>query len=149
MFGIPGLARNAACTRGRSLQRCRALQRTELASAILSNMALHERSAHLHNHGFWWRSLLIGLMHGMPGSAALLVLAVSQVTNPIYGLLYILLFGIGSIFGMSALSTVIAAPLAMSARWLTWSILASGRHWNRHHRNRCHDEPLHYVCVRL
>lgn len=58
-------------------------------------------------------------MHGMAGSAALLVLAVTQAASPAYGLLYILLFGIGSMLGMGALSTVIAVPLAVSARWLT------------------------------
>ena len=80
-----------------------------------------ERSPHMHEHGFRWRSLLVGLMHGMAGSAALLVLAVSQAANPVYGLLYVLLFGIGSMLGMGALSTVIAVPLAVSARWLTWA----------------------------
>lgn len=82
---------------------------------------LHQFSAHAHEHGFRWRSLLVGLMHGMAGSAALLVLAVSQVANPIYGMLYVLLFGIGSMLGMGVLSTVIAVPLAVSARWLTWA----------------------------
>lgn len=81
----------------------------------------HQRSAHTHEHGFRWRSLLVGLMHGMAGSAALLVLAVSQVAAPIYGLLYLLLFGIGSMLGMAALSAVIAVPLVVSARWLTWA----------------------------
>lgn len=60
-------------------------------------------------------------MHGMAGSAALLVLVVSQFANPLYGLFYVLLFGIGSMLGMGALSTVIAVPLAVSARWLTWA----------------------------
>jgi ABC-type nickel/cobalt efflux system permease component RcnA len=81
----------------------------------------HGRSSHSHQHGFRWRSLLVGLMHGMAGSAALLVLAVSQVGSPIYGMLYVLLFGIGSMIGMAALSSVIAVPLAVSARWLTWA----------------------------
>ena len=80
----------------------------------------HDRSPHAHEHGFRWRSLLVGLMHGMAGSAALLVLAVSQAANPVYGLLYVLVFGLGSMFGMGALSSVIAVPLAVSARWLTW-----------------------------
>jgi ABC-type nickel/cobalt efflux system permease component RcnA len=80
----------------------------------------HERSPHTHEHGFRWRSLLVGLMHGMAGSAALLVLAVSQAANPIHGLLYVLVFGIGSMVGMGALSSVIAVPIAASARWLTW-----------------------------
>jgi cytochrome c biogenesis protein CcdA len=81
----------------------------------------HQRSSHDHRHGFRWRSLLVGLMHGMAGSAALLVLAVSQFENPLHGLIYILLFGIGSMLGMGALSTVIAVPLAVSARSLTWA----------------------------
>jgi ABC-type nickel/cobalt efflux system permease component RcnA len=80
----------------------------------------HEQSAHAHEHGFRWRSLVVGLMHGMAGSAALLVLALTQVADPIHGLLYVLLFGIGSMLGMGALSGVIAVPLAVSARSLTW-----------------------------
>lgn len=79
----------------------------------------HQRSPHAHQHGFRWRTLLVGLMHGMAGSAALLVLAVTQAASPAYGLLYVLLFGIGSMLGMGALSTAIAVPLAVSARWLT------------------------------
>jgi hypothetical protein len=81
----------------------------------------HQKSGHLHRHGFRWRSLLVGLMHGMAGSAALLVLAVSQVASPGAGVFYVLLFGIGSMFGMGALSVVIAVPLAVSARWLSWA----------------------------
>src|SRR5687767_10322845 len=42
----------------------------------------HEQSAHAHEHGFRWRSLVVGLMHGMAGSAALLVLALTQVADP-------------------------------------------------------------------
>jgi hypothetical protein len=81
----------------------------------------HARAAHAHAHGFRWRTLLVGLMHGMAGSAALLVLTVSQVSSPAVGLGYVALFGIGSMVGMGALSTVIAVPLAVSARWLTWA----------------------------
>jgi len=81
----------------------------------------HQQSAHSHQHGFRWRTLFIGLMHGMAGSAALLVLAISQVANAAYGMLYVLLFGIGSMLGMGALSIAIAVPLVVSARWLTWA----------------------------
>ena len=83
--------------------------------------APHRTSLHQHAHGFRWRSLLVGLMHGMAGSAALLVLAVSQVASPAAGMAYVLLFGVGSMLGMGALSVVIAVPLAVSARWLTWA----------------------------
>jgi hypothetical protein len=64
---------------------------------------------------------LVGLMHGMAGSAALLVLTVSQASSPVAGLAYVALFGIGSMIGMGALSTLIAVPIAISARWLTFA----------------------------
>ena len=81
----------------------------------------HVRAAHAHAHGFRWRTLLVGLMHGMAGSAALLVLTVSQAASPALGLGYVALFGIGSMVGMGALSMVIAVPLAVSARSLTFA----------------------------
>ena len=79
----------------------------------------HARTLHAHEHGFRWRTLLVGLMHGMAGSAALLVLAVTQAASPAAGLGYVALFGIGSMIGMGALSAVIAVPIAISARFLT------------------------------
>src|SRR5205823_9679308 len=81
----------------------------------------HVRAAHDLTHGFRWRTLVVGLMHGMAGSAALLVLTVSQASSPAVGLGYVALFGVGSMIGMGVLSTVIAVPLAVSARWLTWA----------------------------
>jgi hypothetical protein len=81
----------------------------------------HASAQHTHAHGFRWRTLLVGLMHGMAGSAALLVLAVTQASSPAVGLGYVALFGIGSMIGMGMLSTVIAVPLAISARSLTWA----------------------------
>jgi ABC-type nickel/cobalt efflux system permease component RcnA len=83
--------------------------------------AAHRRDAHAHDHGFRWRTLLVGLMHGMAGSAALLMLTVSQASSPAVGLGYVALFGIGSMIGMGVLSAIIAVPLAVSARWLTWA----------------------------
>lgn len=79
----------------------------------------HAMAAHAHAHGFRWRTLLVGLMHGMAGSAALLVLTVTQAPSAAAGLGYIVLFGVGSMIGMGLLSTVIAVPIALSARWLT------------------------------
>ena len=81
--------------------------------------APHASSVHAHDHGFRWRTLLVGLMHGMAGSAALLVLAVTQASSPAAGLGYIALFGVGSMIGMGALSALIAVPLSVSARSLT------------------------------
>jgi high-affinity nickel permease len=74
---------------------------------------------HAHEHGFRWRTLFVGLMHGMAGSAALLLLAMSQVRDPLRGLAYILVFGLGSMVGMGALSAALSVPLALSARFIS------------------------------
>ncbi len=57
------------------------------------------------------RSLLVGLMHGMAGSAALIVLAAQTAETPALGLMYVALFGIGSTFGMALFSAAICVPL--------------------------------------
>lgn len=81
--------------------------------------ALPSKNSHDHAHGFRWRTLFVGLVHGMAGSAALLVLTVAQAGTARDGLIYMLLFGAGSMIGMAALSSMIAVPLVMSARLLT------------------------------
>lgn len=79
------------------------------------------RHSHEHSRGIPWRALGVGLMHGMAGSAALLILTVTRVGSPVLGIAYVLLFGLGSMAGMGALSLVIAVPLTLTARLLTWS----------------------------
>jgi cytochrome c biogenesis protein CcdA len=76
---------------------------------------------HQHDHprGLPLRTLLVGMMHGLAGSAALVVLTASTIRDPATGLLYVLLFGLGSVAGMAALSALIAIPLAWTARALT------------------------------
>ena len=82
----------------------------------------HSRSRHQHAHQyeFPFRALFVGFMHGMAGSAALILLTLHTTLSPMMGLLYIVLFGLGSIAGMAVLSLVIALPLRYSARSLTW-----------------------------
>jgi len=83
----------------------------------------HGRSAHGHDHarGLPIRTLLVGMMHGLAGSAALLILTASTVEAPSLGFAYVGLFGLGSVAGMAALSALIAIPLGWSARALTWA----------------------------
>ena len=83
--------------------------------------ARHEHSSHAHAHGFRWRTLLVGCMHGMAGSAALLLLAMAQVKDPVRGLAYVLVFGVGSMIGMGALSVLLSVPLSLSARFVGWA----------------------------
>lgn len=82
----------------------------------------HARDPHRHVHPqqLPLRSLLVGMMHGMAGSAALIVLALGSVQSPWQGLAYIAVFGLGSIIGMTLLAVVIGLPLRWSARSLTW-----------------------------
>lgn len=70
--------------------------------------------------GMPMRALFIGLMHGMAGSAALILLTLQSIDSPWLGLAYMALFGVGSMLGMGLLSVVIALPLRRSARGLTW-----------------------------
>ena len=79
-------------------------------------------SSHGHSHpnGFPYRALIVGLMHGMAGSAALIVLTLQTVISPAEAIIYILLFGLGSTFGMGIFSLVMAIPLWYSARSFNW-----------------------------
>ena len=82
----------------------------------------HTSSTHDHAHpqGFPFRALLVGFMHGMAGSAALIILTLQTQISPLTGLLYVGIFGLGSIAGMAALSLVIALPLRYATPSLTW-----------------------------
>ncbi|MDX1607509.1 MAG: hypothetical protein R3202_15055, partial [Candidatus Competibacterales bacterium] len=80
----------------------------------------HDAGHHRHRHpGFPLRALLVGMMHGMAGSAALIILTLQTVHSPLYGLAYILCFGLGSVLGMALLTATLSVPLHYSARTLT------------------------------
>jgi len=83
----------------------------------------HIKSNHQHDHprSMPLRILAVGIMHGLAGSAALMLLVAGSIEDPMIGLLYILLFGLGSIVGMAALSAAIAVPLRYSDSFVTWS----------------------------
>jgi hypothetical protein len=73
--------------------------------------------AHDHVHAVPLRALAVGLMHGTAGSAALVVLSLGAVQSWQLGLVYIAVFGAGSILGMALLSLVIVIPLRWSAAY--------------------------------
>ncbi len=83
----------------------------------------HARDPHRHRHAHRvpLRALLVGMMHGMAGSAALIVLTLGSAQSLWEGLAYIAVFGAGSVLGMTALAVVITLPLRWSARSLTWA----------------------------
>ncbi len=77
---------------------------------------LHKKDEpHLHHshHGleFDRRSLFIGLVHGMAGSAALMLLVLTTISSTWLAVGYILIFGVGSIGGMMLMSMLLALPI--------------------------------------
>jgi len=74
-----------------------------------------EEHQHLHPSGTL-RAFAVGMMHGMAGSAALIVLALGAVHSWVLGLIYIVIFGAGSVIGMALLSVVVALPLRLTAQ---------------------------------
>lgn len=87
-----------------------------------------KRHVHLHSHSYsydhahahWWRDsvrpLCIGMAHGLAGSAALLLLVVASAETVAEGLLYIAVFGCGSILGMMVIGLVLSLPVVYSLR---------------------------------
>jgi len=76
----------------------------------------HEDQPHKH-HGlkFSPRALIIGMIHGLAGSAALMLLVLPTIESRTIGLLYIIIFGIGSIGGMMMMSFLIGLPFHFTA----------------------------------
>jgi ABC-type nickel/cobalt efflux system permease component RcnA len=69
---------------------------------------------HGHPHPFQGglRPFLVGLVHGLAGSAGLALLALTAAPTLAAGLAYLAIFGVGSIAGMLLLSTLLSVPLA-------------------------------------
>lgn len=74
---------------------------------------------HEHSDSSVYKPLLIGMMHGMAGTAALMALVFQSVEGTATALMYTLIFGVGSITGMALLSLVIAVPFKFSASKMT------------------------------
>ena len=68
--------------------------------------------AHPHLLGDGTRPLLMGALHGLAGSAALLLLVLATMPSTLAALLYVAVFGIGSTLGMIIVSGLIGIPFA-------------------------------------
>ncbi|MFN2530695.1 MAG: urease accessory protein UreH [Pyrinomonadaceae bacterium] len=98
------------------------------------HMHVHEHGGHMHAHPHvhgnntpdpanthhelhsGLRPLIIGGVHGLAGSAALILLVLTTISSAIEALLYIALFGLGSIGGMMILSTLLALPARLTVQ---------------------------------
>src|SRR2546421_1369684 len=63
-----------------------------------------------------FKPLLVGALHGLAGSAALTLLVLTRIESAALGLVYLAVFGIGSVFGMMLMSGLIRLPFAFGAR---------------------------------
>jgi ABC-type nickel/cobalt efflux system permease component RcnA len=62
------------------------------------------------------KPVLVGAMHGLAGSAALTLLVLAQIDSAALGLLYLAVFGLGSILGMMLMSGLVGLPFALGTR---------------------------------
>jgi nickel/cobalt exporter len=60
------------------------------------------------------RPLIIGLVHGLAGSAAVALLVLSTIHNPVWATFYLLIFGAGTMIGMMCMTAAIAVPLTFA-----------------------------------
>ncbi len=62
----------------------------------------------------WMRPLAVGIVHGLAGSAAVALLVLATIHDARWGVVYLLVFGVGTIAGMMLITMMIAAPFAMT-----------------------------------
>ena len=76
------------------------------------------------------RSALVGLVHGLAGSAAVALLVLSTIRSTIGAVGYLLLFGVGTIAGMTAITGLLSLPFTIQAprleRWRRGLALLAG-----------------------
>jgi sulfite exporter TauE/SafE len=62
------------------------------------------------------RPLVVGLVHGLAGSAAVALLVLSTIKSPLWSTAYLLVFGFGTMVGMMLMTTAISAPLVYTGK---------------------------------
>ena len=99
----------------------------------------HDVGPHLHIHGthaqdadvnveaphgffrpgrpmFRVKSYVIGIVHGLAGSAAVMLVLLPQIDSFWVGIGYLLLFGLGTIFSMAIITVALGIPFAISSK---------------------------------
>ncbi|QOG23788.1 high-affinity nickel-transport family protein [Bradyrhizobium sp. SEMIA] len=78
----------------------------------------------------WLRPFVVGLVHGLAGSAAAALMVLSVIREPVAALGYLLLFGLGTVVGMMLITLILSAPFAFTAvnlpKFNWWLRVASG-----------------------
>jgi hypothetical protein len=66
------------------------------------------------------RPLLVGIVHGLAGSAAIALLVLTTIQQPRWGVLYLLIFGLGTVIGMMVITAAIALPFSFAGYKFAW-----------------------------
>ena len=66
------------------------------------------------------RPLFVGLVHGLAGSAAVALLVLSTIREPKWAVLYLLIFGVGTIAGMMLITAAISVPFSFAGYKFAW-----------------------------
>ena len=75
----------------------------------------HEEAGESSHHRFAPRSVIVGMIHGLAGSAGLMLLVLPTIPSPAVALVYIAIFGPGSIAAMMIMSLLMGLPLYFTA----------------------------------
>jgi nickel/cobalt exporter len=62
------------------------------------------------------RPLVVGLVHGLAGSAAVALLVLSTIKSPLWSTAYLLVFGFGTMLGMMLMTAAISIPLVYTGK---------------------------------
>lgn len=79
----------------------------------------HAAPGEVHEHAHArpsWRTLLVGGVHGLAGSSALVLLVGSAAETPALAVGYVALFGVGATVGMTLLAATFALPFGATVR---------------------------------
>ncbi|MEF2094980.1 urease accessory protein UreH [Bacillus sp. CFBP9009] len=61
------------------------------------------------------KSMLVGIVHGLAGSAAMVLLTLSTIDEAWHGAIYIIIFGVGTCIGMLLFTTILSIPFVTSS----------------------------------
>ena len=65
---------------------------------------------------FRLKSYVIGVVHGLAGSAAAMLLLLPQIDGVVLGVGYLLLFGVGTVISMGGITILLSVPFALTGR---------------------------------
>ena len=83
-------------------------------------------SVNIPNSYFRLKSFIIGIIHGLAGSAAVMLVLLPKIDSFWLGLAYILLFGVGTIISMCTITLILGLPLTIGRGFKGINITVSG-----------------------